>query len=589
MEKGNNLEIEFPKQIIPPDRKKTFIIHQFKRLILENKVKECEKHIENYSISHQLKDEKGNTPMHWIAENNLYNIAEMLIQKGFPVDTLNDDQSTPLHLASSKDYVGIVKLLIDNGADPSTPDDIKSHAIHVACQCNAYLTVQYLITEANISVDSPDDDNKQAPLHWASYRGNIHIQTLLLNHGANVNIQDSNLETPLHLACSQGFIDSAAILLNSGADSSLKNSFEETPFETAIQTNQTSVANFLQSKISKNQASPLYIPINQRIRVFFFIPILTLFICYLIFSIFSLAVSFSLIFIVTYIVGFNIQRLWKVQGELNPPRDPIRFGYFMGILLHLYISYYLYFIFISFKFTIFSSLLFIIFSAILPLSVYKLFKSDPGYLEQNKMTLSDALKIKKSLTQKDYCYTCKVLKPLRSKHDLFTQKCVARYNSYFGWCYQPIGFKNQIHYLILLFLTFMTILLYNFIIFTFIHQKYNFEKNGTFHFFNFESYFNLIKSAYQFHSWILAISLGSLFIGFWIFYLFFQSLFFAALNVTQDEFYSINKDSYLIKNGSFSNPFSLGWKKNLLQFFGWKFNVDWNNIFDLPNSQNIKN
>jgi hypothetical protein len=78
------------------------------------------------------------------------------------------------------------------------------------------------------------DVNQQAKevsstaLHYAAFNGYTDIVELLLQHDAEVNIQNKNGNTPLHLAALSNSIDVIVLLLSAGADVGLKNAQDQT-------------------------------------------------------------------------------------------------------------------------------------------------------------------------------------------------------------------------------------------------------------------------------------------------------------------------------------------------------------------------
>ncbi|XP_050819340.1 acyl-CoA-binding domain-containing protein 6 isoform X9 [Gopherus flavomarginatus] len=61
----------------------------------------------------------------------------------------------------------------------------------------------------------------RALLHWACDRGHKELVSVLLQHAANINIQDDEGQTALHYASACEFFDIVELLLKSGADPTL--------------------------------------------------------------------------------------------------------------------------------------------------------------------------------------------------------------------------------------------------------------------------------------------------------------------------------------------------------------------------------
>jgi ankyrin repeat protein len=83
----------------------------------------------------------------------------------------------------------------------------------------------------------------------ASEEGLVPIINLLIQKGANVNTRGKvRGTTPLMLAAEQGHIKAIEILLDKGAKINAIDLYEETALARAYRTNQTKVAEFLESK-----------------------------------------------------------------------------------------------------------------------------------------------------------------------------------------------------------------------------------------------------------------------------------------------------------------------------------------------------
>ena len=118
---------------------------------------------------------------------------------------------TLLHLAAAGYRVEIVRLLLASGADPNSAKNMrKSSPLHYAA-----------------------DGCLTAPA-WNARR---QVETIrcLLQHGANIHLQDLNGATPLHRAVRTRCAAAVRCLLKSGADPIAKNKPGSTPFHLAVQ------------------------------------------------------------------------------------------------------------------------------------------------------------------------------------------------------------------------------------------------------------------------------------------------------------------------------------------------------------------
>ena len=78
-------------------------------------------------------------------------------------------------------------------------------------------------------------------LHIASRNAAIEDVLLLLEHGANINIQGDLGYIALHYACMKGYLDVVKLLLKYNASKTIKNEFDELP----IDVNNNDIAHYM--------------------------------------------------------------------------------------------------------------------------------------------------------------------------------------------------------------------------------------------------------------------------------------------------------------------------------------------------------
>nr|XP_051688397.1 ankyrin repeat domain-containing protein 26 isoform X4 [Oryctolagus cuniculus] len=149
-----------------------------------------------------------------------------------------------IHRAASTGNVAAVEKIL--GCRRSGVDDVdhKSRtALHWACAKGHQDMVAFLISRRCLL--DPQDKRAATPLIKAVQCPAENCATLLLDHGADPNIEDEIGNTALHYAAYGGNTRMAEKLLSSNADIEKKNETGLTPLLVAIQQNQESMVKFL--------------------------------------------------------------------------------------------------------------------------------------------------------------------------------------------------------------------------------------------------------------------------------------------------------------------------------------------------------
>lgn len=119
----------------------------------------------------------------------------------------------------------------------SIPEELAS--IHWAAGAGNIEIVKYLLSDEVNENPSLTRGNNFSPLHAASMNGFTKIVELLIEKGANVNVQtDPQKYAPIHSASFGGHLETIKVLLVNGADLNLRNYRNELPIDTAKRQNQ---------------------------------------------------------------------------------------------------------------------------------------------------------------------------------------------------------------------------------------------------------------------------------------------------------------------------------------------------------------
>ncbi|KZC12262.1 PREDICTED: tankyrase-1 [Dufourea novaeangliae] len=119
----------------------------------------------------------GTSALHFAAQNNHSETAEVLLRAGISRDARTKVDRTPLHMAAYEGHHQMAQLLLNYGADVDSRDMLK-----------------------------------MTPLHWAVEREHVEVMHVLLEHGADANATSKFDKTPISLALEHDRLDLVDIL-----------------------------------------------------------------------------------------------------------------------------------------------------------------------------------------------------------------------------------------------------------------------------------------------------------------------------------------------------------------------------------------
>ncbi len=115
------------------------------------------------------------------------------------VDRKTDTGATPLHFAALHGTVESVSLLIKKGADVNAVSENGWWPLGLAVN-RGHLEMVSRLLAAGAQVDRPDKATRLTPLHSPPLKGYGKICALLIDKGADVNVQGPEGRTPLYYA-----------------------------------------------------------------------------------------------------------------------------------------------------------------------------------------------------------------------------------------------------------------------------------------------------------------------------------------------------------------------------------------------------
>lgn len=210
--------------------------------------------------------------MHYAAAKGHLAVVKYLITNGADVKAKTRNGRSPLLLAYENDNFDVAEHLIEKGAhDVSTKDWSLQGALE---KCHLNL-VNYLI-EKGADVNKKDNDGN-TPLHCAAKKGNIEVVKYLIGKGARVDIKNGWGETSLHIAAQVNQLEAVKAICKSLLRSlnrqklleeflGIKNTLGKTALAIATKKNWQNIVDYL-TQILKEVKDPLFTALKEEQRV----------------------------------------------------------------------------------------------------------------------------------------------------------------------------------------------------------------------------------------------------------------------------------------------------------------------------------
>ena len=142
------------------------------------------------------KDPAGQTALHWTC---YLTIVKILVDGGANVNVQDEYICTTLMIHAEEGSKDIVSYLIAHGADVGRKDPAGKTALHIT----GHLTIFEILIDGGANINLQDDKGC-TPLMIHAGNGNKDIVSYLIGHGADIHRKDSRGQTALHYVCPRG-------------------------------------------------------------------------------------------------------------------------------------------------------------------------------------------------------------------------------------------------------------------------------------------------------------------------------------------------------------------------------------------------
>eukprot|EP00898_Chlorokybus_atmophyticus_P004643 jgi/Chlat1/517/Chrsp103S00991 len=358
-------------------------------------------------------DDSGHYALQWAALNNATSTALFLIERGAVVNAKDPTGQTALHWASVRCSLEVADLLLRNGANLEARDTNGYTVCHVAAQYGHTAFLYMLATKWSADVDVLDNDGR-TPLHWAAYKGFPDPIRLLLFMDVRINLPDREGCTALHWAAIRGNGEAITMLIQVGSSELL--SAADATGSTAAQLAAEKGHSYLASTMRKARHAK-----DQRGCFGARGPCGWAASCGLAPVIWAIIVGLVLSFIYCVINGAGFAPLSRVEATFAWLAVALATGG-LGLL-------------------------------------YAASSKDPGFIDRNvnpasgeattgRLSLEDAAVASGQWSL--LCPTCKIVKPVRSKHCAVCNRCVSQFDHHCPWIGNCVGKNNKWQFFVFL-------------------------------------------------------------------------------------------------------------------------------------------
>ena len=154
-------------------------------------------------------------------------LIKLLAENGADMLVSGKNGLSPIWYACSANQKEIVKLFLDNGVDVNYGKPVGDNESSMSSYLDWVESANDISVTAGYSLKVSNTLGGESLLHVATKSGHLSMVKLLLEKGAEINVQDESGNTPLHYASANGKKDVVKYLLDKEADVSIVNAKEQ--------------------------------------------------------------------------------------------------------------------------------------------------------------------------------------------------------------------------------------------------------------------------------------------------------------------------------------------------------------------------
>lgn len=371
-------------------------------------------------------DDQGFSCIHWAAKKGDIELLQLLHEHGAPLNlaTSSDAQMLPIHWAASDGVIRSIRFLLDRKQDINAQDANGCTAAVIAAQHNHTSCVIFLCKNGcDMGIV---DNNGDTALHWAAYKGHTEMVGLLSTL-TPFAIENADIygQTPVHLAAIRGNLDSLDYLVTvCQSDIRKRDKNGSTPVELSIKKGQAKCEWFLRKFACNNNFFELLKSLDSS--------------------------SLTNPTYVTYmLIGYNEKEVsnwpWRIVFASNLLASMITIRFVLDMTLSD--LYYLH-------------LLGVMLQVVWWIMFYLCLHKSPGFVNDYRAvgtynTYNEVLDLIGNSNDDDgtfppVCHTCRVCKPLRSKHCKLQRCCIQKFDHFCPFVGNTVGRDNYKYFVFLL-------------------------------------------------------------------------------------------------------------------------------------------